>query len=273
MKRIALLAIACLLPGCTEHQEGEEAVAVQTVPPLPAPPEHSPDLWEGYRTLLEQFVHQGRIDYAGLKNEEDSLDAVLDAIATVEPETLDRPHLVAFWINAYNAITLKLILEHLPSIESIKDIPSGQRWKDERWIIHGKGYSLDHIEHEILRPLGDPRIHFALVCAALSCPDLRPEPYMPETLDEQLHDAGETFLGNREKGAATAMEEGIFSTSPTLRISKIFDWFEGDFEERAGSVVDFVLAYLPQEEASFVRKHRDDLDIAYFDYDWSLNKP
>jgi hypothetical protein len=193
---------------------------------------------------------------------------------------------MALWINAYNAFTVRLILEwsggwpgdgsgdrsgdRRGPIDSIKDIPASRRWKDERWEVGGRRYSLDHIEHRILRPLGDARIHFALVCASKGCPDLRA--YMPSRLSAQLDAVTRAYLANETKGLRTSSEPGFFfGTDWTLHLSRLFDWFEEDFERDGGSVLDFVERYAPPEARAFIAAHRDELDIDFIDYDWSLN--
>jgi len=222
--------------------------------------------------LLSAHVENGVVDYAGLKESEAALDAYLAALARVDPETLERDDALAFWINGYNAFTLKLMLERYPGIESIKDIPSSKRWKAKRWAVMGKRYSLDQIEHEILRPMGEPRIHFAIVCASFSCPDLAPEAFLAETLDDQLTAATKLFLANRDKGLSFGKEAGwLYGTNYVLHVSKIFDWFEKDFKTSDRSVVEFVLKYAPDDAVAFIKKHRKDLDVEHLSYDWSLN--
>ena len=134
-------------------------------------------------------MHDGVVDYTGLLEERATLRRYLAQLAATDPDALAPDARTALWINAYNAFTLELVLDHLGRIDGIRDIPSGKRWKAERWKVGAATYSLDAIEHEILRPQGDPRVHFALVCASVSCPDLRAEAYLPGTLDAQLDDA------------------------------------------------------------------------------------
>ncbi|MDG2150312.1 MAG: DUF547 domain-containing protein [Planctomycetota bacterium] len=227
---------------------------------------------ESYDELLRETVSLGVVNYTALAKQRPRLQKYLEELSAIDPNSLDRNAKLAFWINAYNAFTLELILEHLGRIESIKDISSSKRWKDKRWLISGRSYSLDEIEHEILRPMQEPRIHFALVCASRSCPDLQPEAFLPEDLDAQLASATRGFLANPEKGMQTRIEESFFGgKTPTLLLSRIFDWFEGDFEKNGSEVVDFVLQYAPTQEAAFINRNRADLDVEYLDYDWSLN--
>jgi hypothetical protein len=241
--------------------------ALEEAAPVASSPLHAP-----YTALLAETVRAGVVDYVALKEREARLDAYLAALEATDPAALDGPGLKAFWINAYNAFTLKLVLERLPGLKSIKDIDSDERWEAERWPVHGRRYSLDAIEHKLLRPLGDARIHFAIVCASRSCPDLLPRAFEPATLDEQLDAAARGFLASTAKGLRFGTEPGaLFGENHRLWLSAIFDWFEEDFERDAGSVVDYVLRHAPPEAAAFIRAHRDELSVKSLDYDWALN--
>ncbi len=229
-------------------------------------------LHETFDQILKGHVKDGVVDYEGLRRDETLLDRYLATLDGIDPSSMDRNGRIAFWINAYNAFTLKLILNYYPDIQSIKDIPSSKRWNARVWSVNGEKKSLDQIEHEILRKMGEPRIHFAIVCASISCPDLRGGAYFPDSLDEQLDEAAAGFLNDSMKGAAVMEEKGmLWGTNYVLYLSPIFDWFEGDFEKKSGSVVDFVLPYLPGTMKAFVVAHRDELKVKHLDYDWRLN--
>jgi hypothetical protein len=196
------------------------------------------------------------VDYEGVRRDPD-LKSALNAMGLCAPSTLQtREQKLAFWINAYNLFAIDLVAKGRPP-ESIRDLGNLLRpvWKRDAGTIGGRAYSLAKIEHEILRPLGEPRIHAAIVCASRSCPSLRREPFVPGRLDTQLDEQMRTFLADERKGAKL---EG-----PTLRLSKIFDWFEEDFEA-SGGVVAFVKPLLAFRIPANPR-------LAYFDYDWSLN--
>ena len=245
---------------------------------LPSPPfgavgaNSSISIHDAFDLILKEHVRGGVVDYKGLKGDEESLDRYLEELSRTDPSAMGRNGRLAFWINAYNAFTLKLILNHYPGIESIKDIPSSKRWKARAWSVNGRIYSLDDIEHGILRKMDEPRIHFAVVCASRSCPDLRDEAYVPERLDEQLEDAARSFLVNTDKGLRVSEEEGmIWGTNYTLYLSAIFGWFGEDFEKAEGSVIGFVLRYASADTRDFIMNHRDDLKVRHLDYDWSLN--
>ena len=279
------LAVALLAAGArAQDTPGRDDPAAQPEPAQAAPeaaqaaPEAGPDadhpgdaLHAPFDALLRAHVRDGRVDYEALGKRRDALQSYLDALARVDLAALDGPAAKALWINAYNAATLALILERLPGLGSIKDIPSNQRWKAVRWTVGGRKVSLDAMEHEWLRPMGDARIHFAIVCASRGCPDLAGKAYLPGRLDAQLDAAARRFLADPFKGLDTGDDEGFFGTDHELRLSPIFKWFQADFVRDAGSVVDYVLRYAEPADVAYLREHRDDLDVEWLDYDWSLN--
>ncbi|MEQ8663258.1 MAG: DUF547 domain-containing protein [Gammaproteobacteria bacterium] len=228
-----------------------------------AAPAREPD-WSRLDALLAAHVQPATlhgvtvnaVDYAGLATDQ-RLD---DIIGTLQNHPLDalegRAERLAFYINAYNVLALAMVADHLP-LASIKDIGSVFRpvWKRTAGRLGGEDVSLDDIEHGRLRKLGDPRVHMAIVCASVSCPDLRTEAYRAARLDEQLDDQARRFLGNAGKGARR--------DGDTLAVSRIFDWFAEDFAV-VGGVEAFIRRYreVPDEV--------DDID-ASIDYDWRLN--
>jgi hypothetical protein len=202
------------------------------------------------------------VDYAALRGDPDWAAAVA-ALGACRPDTLrSRAERLAFWINAYNLLAIDLVVRAGP-LESIRDLGSLLRpvWKREAGRIGGRGYSLDEIEHAILRPLGEPRIHAAIVCASLSCPPLRREPYAAERLDAQLDDSLRRFLADPRKGARWDAATG------TLWLSRVFEWFEADFAA-AGGVVAFVRPHLPEPVRAGLPAFPR---VRHLDYDWSLN--
>ena len=158
-------------------------------------------------------------------------------------------------------LAVKVVLKAYPA-DSIKDAGPwiGTVWKIDAGPAAGKMRTLHEVEHEILRPMGEPLIHGAIVCASLSCPDLRQEAFRADKVTEQMKDQTRKFLANRDKGAR--LENG------NLYISSIFDWFAEDFEETHGTVKEFVKQYAPEEIASQINS---DTSIYHMDYDWSLN--
>ena len=187
-----------------------------------------------YADLLNRYVHDGLVDYGGLKAEEDRLDRYLSVLEHVNTASLSKNERLAFYINAYNAWTIKLILGAYPNVRSIKDLGSLFRspWKEKIARIDGKVLTLDEIEHGIIRPqFKDPRIHFAVNCASKSCPPLHSEPYRGADLHGQLDEAARRFINDPR---STVLRD------QTLHVSKIFDWYSKDF---GGDSVGFILKY------------------------------
>jgi hypothetical protein len=217
-----------------------------------------------FDALLGSFVDEhGFVDYLGLGRRQADLDRYLELLAAAPFEELGRDEKLALWIDAYNAFTLKLILEHYP-LDSIRDIPSAERWERVRWNVAGNEYSLNQIEHEQIRPkFREPRIHFALVCAAVGCPPLRREAFVGARLDEQLED---------QARRVHRYERWIRYTSGADRIelTSLYEWYGGDFEQVAGSVIDYAARHRPDLAADLESGHRP--TPRFLDYDWSLNR-
>lgn len=222
------------------------------------------DLLDG---LLRQHVDpRGMVDYTGLRDEAATLDAYLDQLAAAPFDALSRDGKLALLINAYNAATLRLILDHWQDgkLASIKDIPEAQRWKAKRWRIGGQTVSLDEIEHVLIREhFAEPRIHWAVVCAAVSCPPLRAEAYTEAKLDAQLDD----------QALRTHSDERFFrfdEASNTLHLTPLYLWYAADFRKVDGSVLKHVRQYAKDVAAAMDRG--DEPTIRWLDYDWSLNE-
>ena len=215
--------------------------------------------------VLKRFVDgSGLVDYAGLSKNAEDLDRYIESLAAAPLDSLGRDESLALLINAYNAFTLRLILDYYP-IKSIRDIPEGKRWKHGRWRLAGKTLSLDQIEHEQIRPtFSEPRIHFALVCAAVDCPPLRKEAYTAAKLEAQL-EAQTSYVHTHERWLRHDRDTGV------LHLTSLYDWYGNDFEQSAGSVLDFVARYVPSVKAAMDAKRP--LKIKWLDYDWSLNRP
>jgi hypothetical protein len=219
--------------------------------------------------VLKARVKNERVDYVALKADSKDLDAWLKSAGAVSEAEFNRwtqPQQLAFLINLYNAATLRLILDHYP-LKSIKDIGSVFKgpWKQEVVPLLGKTVTLDYLEHSVLRKkYAEPRIHFAIVCAAKGCPPLRAEAFVPDKLNEQLDEQGRIFLGTKEKNRWDA-------NAHVLYLSPIFKWFSEDFEKKFGSVVKFVTPFFPAEVQKQMQSAKS-VDIRYTDYDWSLNE-
>jgi hypothetical protein len=215
-----------------------------------------------YAELLQRHVRAGQVDYQGLKAEEAKLDRYLAALATVDLDRLSRDDQFALYVNAYNGWTIKLILQKYPKIKSIRalGIFNSGPWKKKIVPLNGEVLSLDHIEHAILRPrFKDPRVHFAINCAAKSCPPLRAEPFQGDRLDQQLEDATRGFLNN---SVSHRLDGDIFY------VSKIFDWFGADFNH---DILGFYLQYAAGDLKNQLEARKDYLKIDFLDYDWGLN--
>jgi hypothetical protein len=215
-----------------------------------------------YAGLLKKYVKNGVVNYQGLKSEEAKLDQYLEVLENTDTGVLPRNEQFAFYINAYNAWTIKLILSGYPGLKSIKDLGSLFRspWKKKICRIDGDIITLDDVEHNILRPrFKDPRIHFAVNCASKGCPPLRSEPYRGSILNQQLDDSAKTFINNP---AFNRLEGRI------LYVSKIFDWFADDFNK---DIIGFFLKYGGESLRRQLEAKRAQINVKYLDYDWSLN--
>ncbi|MBT3514458.1 MAG: DUF547 domain-containing protein [Nitrospina sp.] len=171
---------------------------------------------------------------------------------------------LAFWINVYNIFAVKVVTDNYP-LSSIKDVGGLFKsvWKIRAGTVNRKEYSLGEIEHGILRKIGDPRIHSAIVCASISCPDLSIEVYKSEKIDYQLDLQMRKFLANPNKGMRIEDNKPL-----KIFLSPIFDWFADDFESRGG-VLNFIKPYVLPEYKSALNNL--EYSILYMDYNWSIN--
>jgi hypothetical protein len=215
-----------------------------------------------YDAVLKAHVKNGRVDYKAISNSE-NFKTYLDAIQGANPNALStREEKLAFWINAYNAMTISFINRN-PDVKSIRDIKPNV-WKEQKFFIGGKSYTLDEIEHKIIiGELKEIRAHFVLVCAAKSCPILRSEAYTPSKISKQIDEQAKAFLNNPQRNRFDA-------ETKTLYLSKIFEWYKDDFAKAGGSVQKFIEPYLAKERDKALLM-QSDVRIEYLDYDWSLN--
>jgi len=208
-------------------------------------------------------VRFSAVNYPAMKKDAHFFKLITE-LKKFSPDSLkSKKEKLAFWINSYNIFAIKMVQDHFP-VESIKDAGSffNPVWDKEVGVVGGKKVTLSEIEHEILRKMGEPRIHAAIVCASVSCPDLRKEIYKAENLNAQLDDQVKRFLENRGKGLRIEKEEG------KVWLSSIFKWFKEDFESNGG-VLAFVSKYVSQNEAIYLKRER--VKISYMNYDWNLN--
>jgi len=223
-----------------------------------------------FDAVLKAHVKDGLVDYEAIKKDPSRLQAYVVEIADVPAATLavwPDEDKIAFWINAYNALTLVSIIEKYP-VKSIRDIPGV--WDERKFKAAGRSLTLNEIEHEILRKdHEEPRIHMALVCAAMGCPRLRGEAYVGGRLNDQLKNQGVRFVGDKGNVRLDPKEK-------TLHLSSIFDWFGEDFEKKYSNgpskkaIVNFVAAHSSSLAVEIQNIHN--LQVSFLDYDWSLNK-
>jgi len=266
------------------------AVALVIVAALSGAVQAQPFSYGDYADALKTYVNDnGMVNYALLKSHGEKLDSFLNSLAGLNRSAYDgwtEPAKIAFWLNAYNACTLKAIITHYPirssfltSIRfpknSIRQISGA--WDELEFSVMGRPMTLDGIEHGVLRKeFHEPRIHMALVCAAMGCPPLRNEPYTGDRLGDQLDDQARRFLSNPAKFR-------IAADGGTVYLSPIFKWFGEDFVARYGveqgygghsavqrATLHFISGYLDKEDAR--RAPSGDYSISYLDYDWSLNE-
>ena len=275
---LVLLPAIAILTGCagslpfTQAQDNNSQVESSAIASA------KPFNYDDYAAVLKTYVSdRGLVDYKGLQANRQQLDAFNTAFAAVAPSTYSswsEKEQIAFWINAYNAFTLQSIVDQNPLKKSIRDIPGVWKWR--KFKIAGQSKTLDNIEHNTLRvDFNEPRIHVALVCAAISCPPLRNEPYRAEKLDAQLDDQVRKFL-NSPHGLRIDQKEG------RVYLSSIFKWFGKDWKQSYSAedkftgntseraVLNFVSNYLSPQDREYLE--RGDYKISYLDYDWSLNQ-
>ncbi len=225
--------------------------------------------------LVSRFqVRNGRrFDYAGLRKEQDRFDAYLDSLARVDLASLEGVELEALFINAYNAFTIRSVLEHVSpdgryEIASIRDIDDV--FGRNVHVVGGFHLSLDDIEHGILRPtFRDPRIHFAVNCASLSCPPVPVHAFTGAELDERLEAAARNALSNPDYATVEGGD---------LLLTKILDWYGSDFVNpdyhgAEKTVPAFVRKYASDDVRRFIDEQKDDVPVRFRDYDWRLNRP
>lgn len=236
-----------------------------------------------YATLLTRHASAAGVDYAGLLARRNELDVVVRQFDAVDGDTFatwSREQQLAFWINAYNVFTVQAVVDHYPihgswfswyprsSIRQIDGV-----WDRLTWRAAGRQVTLDQIEHEILRPtFTEPRVHFAINCASISCPPLRHEPYRAAELDEQLEDSARRYLGS---------PEGLQLDGETLRVTSILDWYGDDFvvsyasltpgdrPDRERAILGAVVRHGPPAAAALARS--GSARLRFVRYNWSLN--
>jgi len=270
-------ALALILVACSQAQSGVSRSTLDVAQEAGASPDrtfdHSHAAWTA---VLAEHVDADTFDYAALAKDRAGFEAYLSSLEAVTAEELAgwrKEQRFAFWINAYNAYTIRKVVDNYPlkSIRKLDGTFGLSSVFDSEFIplraLHpeGKGekLSLNDIEHEILRKhFEDARIHAAINCASTSCPPLRAEAFVAERLEKQLDEQMRAFVNDPARNRLDKKRN-------RLRVSEIFKWFKEDFERDGESVKGYLARWLPEEEHAFVEKAA----LEYLDYDWSLNEP
>lgn len=217
-----------------------------------------------FDTLLKKHVNnEGWVNYEGFIRDSVKFNKYISLLSANHPNKANwsKEERLAYWINAYNAYTIDLIIRNYP-VESIKDIKDGIGFVNSVWDIkfiniEGEEYDLNNLEHSIIRPkFNDPRIHAAVVCASRSCPKLLNEAFVAERLDEQLNQRMTDFINDPKRNNIVSANKA--------ELSKIFNWYKGDFTKK-GSLIEFINQYTET-------KIDQDAEITWLDYGWDLNK-
>ncbi len=247
------------------------AVSVSlTAPAVQAPAAPAPSMHAPFTAMLKQHVRHGLVDYDAFAKSPE-FPGYLQTLAAARIGSMSMADRLAFWINVYNAYTIELINKHkeresIRNINMFLGVVKGKGpWKEEIVRAAGRTLTLDEVEHKIIRvEFKEPRIHMALVCAAMSCPPLRPEAFEGAGLDRQLQDQTRVFL--RERQTENRLDLG----NSVIYLSPIFDWFREDFGKTDANILKFVAPYFDGagEKNAFADSR---LRIEFTDYDWSLN--
>jgi hypothetical protein len=269
------LLLACGTAGLVARSgDARRDAAGQGSPPAVGDPAAKPtppptrDLHRVYDALLRRYVTREGVLYsawASSPEDREALEAYVRRLQVVDTAPLARSDALAFWINLYNAVTLNLILDHYP-IASIRDLPGTQSaWERKLVVVDGQHLSLNEIESGILRPVfTDPRIHFALNCAARSCPPLAAFAFEGTEIDAQLDAVTAAALNEPTFVDVSGCRDG----SGTIHVTKIFEWYASDWQTPDLSVRSFIAGYRPADRHRLLDQR---CELVYDDYDWALN--
>lgn len=251
MKLLPIILFFLVSFSCASSNLGEQGTT---------PPSH--DIFD--KLLKKHVSKDGKVDYKGFINDKNEFQKYLDLLSKNAPDRdkWSEEAQLAYWINVYNAFTIKLIIDNYP-VNSIQDLHPKVKipllntvWHKKFFKIGGKEASLDEVEHKILRKeFDEPRIHFAVNCASYSCPPLRPEAFTAEKVDKQLEEQAISFINDKRHNTIQADK---------VEISSIFSWFKGDFTDN-GSLIDYLNKYSKV-------KINSNAKVSHKDYDWSLNE-
>jgi len=217
--------------------------------------------------ILKTYVDsEGRVDYNGIAAD-NTFREYMRSLENAKADSLSQNGQLAFWINAYNAVTIDKVIKWKPK-KSVRETFVPGVWTGTKFFtsrqhtVAGQRLSQDDIEHEILRKkFKDPRIHFAIICASSGCPPLPKVAYTAENVQSRLEKETLNYL-NSKRGLQIDYVEN------TLMLSKLFDWFAGDFESKSGSVTNFIKPYLDEKAMAFLDRMPK---MSYIEYDWALN--
>ena len=217
--------------------------------------------------ILKTYVDpEGRVDYNGIAVD-DAFHEYITSLENAKADSLSSDGQLAFWINAYNAVTIDKVIKWKPK-KSVRETFVPGVWSGTKFFtsrqhtVAGQRLSQDDIEHEILRKrFKDPRIHFAIICASSGCPLLPQSAYTAENVQLRLEDETQKYLHSKRGLQIDYVEN-------TIMLSKLFDWFAGDFESKSGSVTNFIKPYLDEKAMAFLDRMPK---MSFISYDWALN--
>lgn len=242
-------------------------IAAASVPASAADPDYK--LWQ---ELLSKHYDPARgMNYKGLKADRATLDRLRQQMAAVDVASLSKPEQLAYWINLYNISTANVVVESYP-VDSIRNLSTDpitrlNVFKKPHVKVKGGTLSLNDVENDKIRAgFKDPRIHFAINCAAESCPPIRPEPYVGARVNQQLDDQARTFLTG-PRGVRLEKD----GSELVLHVTKIMDWFKDDFEDWGGGRVAFLKKHLPADKARQIEAMGSKVELEFDDYSWKLN--
>jgi len=253
IKKIIILSVCVFMMGIGFNQSEAEARLM---------PHQGYELWA--KVLKEYVNDQGLVDYARLQKNRADLDAVINQFKNTNVENMTKTEQKAFWINAYNALTMQLIVDKYPlKLGGIRTINWGRPWSIKMRVAH-QDLTLGDIEHNILRKWDppDPRVHFALNCASIGCPKLPKQPFDPQRLDEQLDFETRRFMSDPEK-------VNLNKASNVLYHSDLLNWYEDDFLVAAEDKLSYIKKYLNEEDRAYLDTHK--VTLKKIKYDWGLN--
>jgi hypothetical protein len=267
LRHLLLPALVVLsLPACGDG--GSTAVADADATPQAARTGELDRCHAAWNRVVSRHVVRGGIDYAAVAADRADLDTFLACVRRTDPSKLSEPDRVAFFSNAYNALVVDAVLRRYPGLASVRDVDGF--FDEEKHTVGGKAMTLDEVE-ALAREI-DPRVHFTVVCASTSCPDLAREAYTGAAIDRQLRRQTERFLADPTKGLR------YDRAANEVHLSSIFKWYAGDFTGGStvvaffarGGVLDWVIEHLGDRRLAAELGEREP-SVKYLDYDWSLN--